>query len=44
MNLRLAELMASTGLIVEQSYDGWSQRPLGRRSGEMLLVARKGDL
>jgi len=38
---RLAELMADAGLIVEEAYDGWTRRPLGRRSGEMLLVARK---
>jgi SAM-dependent methyltransferase len=38
---RLAELCAAAGLIVEAAYDGWTERPLGRRSGEMLLVARK---
>ncbi len=38
---RLAELCADSGLIVEAAYDGWSNRPLGRRSTEMLLVARK---
>jgi SAM-dependent methyltransferase len=38
---RLAELCASAGLIVEQAYDGWRDRPLTRRSSEMLLVARK---
>lgn len=37
----LAERMREVGLIVEQSYDGWSDKPLSRRSGEMLLVARK---
>ena len=37
----LAELMARAGLIVEAAYSGWSDRPLSRRSGEMLLVARK---
>jgi len=40
----LAELMARAGLIVEAAYDGWSARPLTRRSGEMLLVARKDEL
>lgn len=40
----LAELMARAGLIVEAAYDGWSPRPLTRRSGEMLLVARKDEL
>jgi SAM-dependent methyltransferase len=38
---RLAELCADAGLIVEQSYDGFSSRPLTRRSGEMMLVATK---
>lgn len=38
---RLAELCASEGLIVEEAFDGFSERPLTRRSGEMLLVARK---
>jgi SAM-dependent methyltransferase len=38
---RLAELCAKAGLIVEAAYDGWRDRPLRRRSSEMLLVARK---
>lgn len=38
---RLAELCALQGLIVEEAYDGFSARPLTRRSSEMLLVARK---
>ena len=38
---RLAELCADAGLIVEQAFDGFRDRPLGRRSTEMLLVARK---
>jgi ubiquinone/menaquinone biosynthesis C-methylase UbiE len=38
---RLAELCADAGLIVEQAYDGWRDRPLQRRSSEMVLVARK---
>jgi SAM-dependent methyltransferase len=38
---RLAELCAACGLIVEAAYDGWRDRPLTRRSSEMLLVARK---
>lgn len=38
---RLAELCASAGLIVEQAFDGWNDRPLTRRSSEMLLVARR---
>ena len=38
---RLAELCADAGLVVEQSFDGWRDRPLRRRSTEMVLVARK---
>jgi SAM-dependent methyltransferase len=38
---RLAELCAAEGLIVESAFDGFSTAPLGRKSGEMLLVARK---
>jgi SAM-dependent methyltransferase len=38
---RLAELCADAGLVVERAYDGWRDRPLRRRSTEMLLVARK---
>lgn len=38
---RLAELCASAGLIVEEAFDGFSERPLARHSSEMLLVARK---
>lgn len=38
---RLAELCADAGLVVEQAFDGWRDRPLRRSSGEMLLVARK---
>jgi SAM-dependent methyltransferase len=37
----LAERMREVGLIVEQAFDGWTDAPLTRRSGEMLLVARK---
>lgn len=37
----LSKLMAHEGLIVEAAWDGWTNRPLTRRSGEMLLVARK---
>lgn len=40
---RLAELCADVGLIVEAAYDGLRDRPLTRRSSEMLLVARKQD-
>lgn len=38
---RLAELCAEAGLIVEQSYDSFQDKPLSRVSGEMMLVARK---
>jgi ubiquinone/menaquinone biosynthesis C-methylase UbiE len=38
---RLAELCAEAGLIVEAAYDGFTTRPLGRRSSEMLIIARK---
>jgi SAM-dependent methyltransferase len=38
---RIAELCADAGLIVEQAFDGWRDRPLSRRSSEMLLAARK---
>jgi SAM-dependent methyltransferase len=37
----LAELFRDAGLVVEEAYDGWADRPLRRRSSEMLLVARK---
>ena len=40
---RLAELCADVGLIVEEAYDGWTDRPLTRRSSEMLLVARRHE-
>ncbi len=41
---RLAELCADAGLVVEEAYDGFRDRALTRRSGEMLLVARKREL
>jgi SAM-dependent methyltransferase len=41
---RLAELLADSGLVVEEAYSGWSDRPLTRRAGEMVLVARKREL
>ncbi len=40
---RLAELCADAGLVVEQAFDGWRDRPLTRRSSEMLLVARRAE-
>jgi hypothetical protein len=41
---RLAELCLDAGLVVEEAYDGFRDRSLTRRSGEMLLVARKREL
>lgn len=41
---RLAELCLDAGLVIEEGYDGFRDRPLTRRSGEMLLVARKREL
>jgi SAM-dependent methyltransferase len=38
---RLAELCRDAGLIVTEAFDGWRDRPLTRRSSEMLLLARK---
>lgn len=38
---RLSELFADAGLVVEQAWDGFDDRPLGRTASEMLLVARK---
>ncbi|MEI6738870.1 MAG: class I SAM-dependent methyltransferase [Gemmatimonadaceae bacterium] len=37
----LAERMREVGLVVEEAFDGWNPRALTRRSGEMLLVARR---
>ena len=37
----LAELCAGAGLVVEQAYESFSDKPLARTSGEMMLVARK---
>jgi SAM-dependent methyltransferase len=41
---RLAELCLDADLVVEEAYDGWHDRPLRRRSSEMVLVARKRQL
>lgn len=38
---RLAEMCAGAGMIVEEAFDGWRDRPLRRRSTQMVLVARK---
>ncbi len=41
---RLAELCLAAGLVVEEAFDGFRDRPLTRRAGEMLLVARRREL
>jgi ubiquinone/menaquinone biosynthesis C-methylase UbiE len=38
---RLAEMCAEVGLVVEEAFDGFTERPLRRTSTEMMLVARK---
>lgn len=38
---RLAELCLDAGLVVEAAYAGFTDRPLARRAGEMLLLARR---
>ena len=38
---RLAELFRDAGLIVYDALNAWRNRPLTRRSSEMLLLARK---
>lgn len=37
----LASRMRDVGLVVEQAFESWTARPLGRKSSEMMLVARK---
>ena len=37
---RMAELMLESGLVVEQAWESFTDRPLTRRSSEMLLLAR----
>jgi len=37
----LAHRMRDVGLVVEAAYAGWKERALTRKSGEMMLVARK---
>lgn len=39
---RMAELMLDAGLVVEQAWESFTDKPLTRRSSEMLLVARQG--
>ena len=41
---RLAELCADVGLVVEEAYHDFTDRPLARKSSAMLLVARKRGL
>ena len=38
---RLAEICADAGLVVEEAFDGFAEKPLRRTSTEMMLVARK---
>jgi ubiquinone/menaquinone biosynthesis C-methylase UbiE len=38
---RIAEMCARAGLVVEQAWSGFDEKPLTRKSGEMLLLARK---
>jgi ubiquinone/menaquinone biosynthesis C-methylase UbiE len=38
---RLAELFADAGMLVTESFDGWTDRPLTRRTSSMVLVAVK---
>jgi hypothetical protein len=37
-------MLAAEGIVVEQAFDGWTSRPLTRRSGEMLLIGHKREL
>lgn len=39
----LADRMREAGLVVEQAFSGWTERPLTRRAGEMLLIARREE-
>jgi len=39
----LAARMADVGLVVEQAFDAWHDKPLTRKSSEMLLLARKEE-
>ena len=40
---RLAELCLDAGLVVHEAWDGFRDRPLTRKSGEMILVARQRE-
>ena len=39
----LASRMRDVGLVVEQAFDAWQDKPLTRKSSEMLLLARKEE-
>jgi len=39
----LAELCAGAGLVVEEAHEGFTDKPLSRTAGEMMLVARKSN-
>ncbi|MCC6927488.1 MAG: methyltransferase domain-containing protein [Gemmatimonadaceae bacterium] len=38
---RISELCAAAGLVVEQAFEAFTEKPLRRRSSEMMLVARR---
>ncbi len=40
---RIAEMCAAAGLIVEEGFESWEDRPLTRRTSNMMLVARKHE-
>ena len=40
----LAAMLADEGIVIEEAFDGWTPRPLTRRSGEMVLIGRKREL
>ena len=37
-------MLADEGIVIEEAFDGWTPRPLTRRSGEMVLIGRKREL
>ena len=37
----LSQVFADNGLVIEHAYDSFSDKPLGRTSSEMMLIARK---
>lgn len=40
---QLAEMLNAAGLVVEESFNGFTMKPLTRTSSEMMLVARKAS-